>query len=399
MKGVFIFLLTTLISSLVTAQELGRRVDYRNPKAGDYLLFEDFITFGCPPDIKPQAQVLDDILDSLKLLGGWKLRLEVHTDCRASTEYNDTLSQVRADSIRAYFISKGFPAWRLEAKGMGERMLYVSKCSCDRTDPGNQVCQEKEHQLNRRTLIRLVEKMEWTGQEEVSVLFPSPGQFRLFPVTRYKGTTDEAEIGRSLRQFLDSFPDAYFTVHCYPGKVLSRKKRNRFYTKAETIRCFNRVPSHIRVVNHPWSNSSRGIEGYVVVLDSVLNQCNLLSVFDLECKSGTFISDLHYFFEEDVPWEAISFGGLTIPEAMLSYKTDYTLWIVVTDYPATLHFQYDNKQWKAIQTLDTAAMIGLDYLARFSTEVPQAALIKEIKHKHVPGVKLPCMYILVPRDE
>jgi len=49
-----------------------------------------------------------------------KLRIEGHTDSRGGAELNQTLSQSRAESVRAYFIEKGVDAARLSAVGYGE---------------------------------------------------------------------------------------------------------------------------------------------------------------------------------------------------------------------------------------------------------------------------------------
>jgi outer membrane protein OmpA-like peptidoglycan-associated protein len=50
------------------------------------------------------------------------VRIEGHTDSAGSSEYNQKLSQGRADSVRRYLIGKGVDADRLTAKGFGETM-------------------------------------------------------------------------------------------------------------------------------------------------------------------------------------------------------------------------------------------------------------------------------------
>jgi peptidoglycan-associated lipoprotein len=78
-----------------------------------------------------------------------RLELGSHTDSRATTEYNQKLSQRRADSAVAYIISKGIAPNRIIAKGYGESQL-VNQCADGVT------CTEEEHQLNRRTEFKVI---------------------------------------------------------------------------------------------------------------------------------------------------------------------------------------------------------------------------------------------------
>jgi outer membrane protein OmpA-like peptidoglycan-associated protein len=77
------------------------------------------------------------------------IELSSHTDCRASYQYNMTLSDNRAKASANYIISKGIKPERITGKGYGETKL-VNDCGCE----GKQVtrtCTEEEHQANRRT--------------------------------------------------------------------------------------------------------------------------------------------------------------------------------------------------------------------------------------------------------
>ena len=65
-------------------------------------------------------ETLDRVAASLK---DWpEIRVEIggHTDSDGSDEYNRTLSQQRAESVRHYLVSKGVSNSRLEARGYGE---------------------------------------------------------------------------------------------------------------------------------------------------------------------------------------------------------------------------------------------------------------------------------------
>lgn len=90
------------------------------------------------------AKELDQVAQVMFSNPGISIALNSHSDSRASTEYNDALSQKRADSSRRYLIEQGISPERITAKGMGERKL-VNKCA-DGVE-----CSEEEHQMNRRT--------------------------------------------------------------------------------------------------------------------------------------------------------------------------------------------------------------------------------------------------------
>ena len=101
-------------------------------------------------DIRPDAaKVMDNILDFLLKNPTVEIELTSHTDARNTQEYNQALSQRRADSTMAYLIKKGIDAARLSAKGYGETKL-VNRCA----DGIN--CSEAEHQQNRRTAFKVL---------------------------------------------------------------------------------------------------------------------------------------------------------------------------------------------------------------------------------------------------
>ena len=90
------------------------------------------------------ALELEKILDVLLENPTIKINIRSHTDSRASFEYNDQLSEKRAQSTMAWLVNNGIVASRLIAKGYGEREL-VNKCA------DNVPCTEEEHQANRRS--------------------------------------------------------------------------------------------------------------------------------------------------------------------------------------------------------------------------------------------------------
>lgn len=72
-----------------------------------------------------------------------------HTDSRASTEYNQTLSQNRADASVAYIVSQGISKDRISGKGYGESKL-LNECADGVT------CSEAQHAINRRTEMKVI---------------------------------------------------------------------------------------------------------------------------------------------------------------------------------------------------------------------------------------------------
>ena len=81
------------------------------------------------------------------------VELSSHTDSRASAEYNETLSQKRAQAAVDYIIARGIASNRITAQGYGESQL-VNNCSDDVK------CSEAEHQKNRRTEFKVTRLME-----------------------------------------------------------------------------------------------------------------------------------------------------------------------------------------------------------------------------------------------
>lgn len=77
------------------------------------------------------------------------IRINSHTDARATKAYNIDLSQRRAQSVVDFLISMRVDPKRLFAKGFGETMP-LNDC----TD--NVRCSEEEHQQNRRTEFQVV---------------------------------------------------------------------------------------------------------------------------------------------------------------------------------------------------------------------------------------------------
>ncbi len=69
----------------------------------------------------PAAQTrLNQVVDALLATKERSLIVEGHTDSQGSSSTNQTLSQQRAEVVRAYIISRGYPSDLISAQGIGE---------------------------------------------------------------------------------------------------------------------------------------------------------------------------------------------------------------------------------------------------------------------------------------
>lgn len=77
--------------------------------------------------VERSKQLLDDVARELKDHPEVKkVLIEGHTDAVASKKHNMKLSQDRVASVRAYLVSKGIPAKRLQTKAFGETRPIAS---------------------------------------------------------------------------------------------------------------------------------------------------------------------------------------------------------------------------------------------------------------------------------
>jgi outer membrane protein OmpA-like peptidoglycan-associated protein len=99
---------------------------------------------------KDASQELDKLVEVMTEYKDMVIKIESHTDSRGPDAYNKYLSDKRAKSTRAYLISKGISADRIEsAIGYGEERL-INEC-------GNGVrCSREKHELNRRSEFVIV---------------------------------------------------------------------------------------------------------------------------------------------------------------------------------------------------------------------------------------------------
>jgi OOP family OmpA-OmpF porin len=80
------------------------------------------------PEFEP---VLDVAVDELKSNPGVSVEVSGHTDSTGPDDYNQKLSERRANSVVKYLVSKGIDAGRLSAVGHGESMPVADNATRD----------------------------------------------------------------------------------------------------------------------------------------------------------------------------------------------------------------------------------------------------------------------------
>ena len=99
---------------------------------------------------KDAAEILDRLVATMRDNPTLKIELSSHTDSRGSNQYNEALSQRRAQAAVDYLVTRGIARDRMVAKGYGERRL-LNRCS------DGVACSAAEHQANRRTEVEVLE--------------------------------------------------------------------------------------------------------------------------------------------------------------------------------------------------------------------------------------------------
>ncbi len=80
----------------------------------------------------PAAQNrLNQVAEALMATKERKLTVEGHTDSRGSSSYNQDLSQQRADAVRSYLISRGYPSDLIQAQGIGKDRPVADNASAE----------------------------------------------------------------------------------------------------------------------------------------------------------------------------------------------------------------------------------------------------------------------------
>ena len=96
------------------------------------------------------SRELDKLATMLKRYKSMRVEIRSHTDSRATTEFNQKVSEGRSKAVVKYLVKKGISASRLEATGYGESQL-LNECA-DGVE-----CTEEQHAVNRRTEFKVIQ--------------------------------------------------------------------------------------------------------------------------------------------------------------------------------------------------------------------------------------------------
>jgi len=134
-----------LVSDQLEKEYVMKRIPYNSVVFED-LIYYNFDDSTIRSDAEPVMKKLAEILKQFTFL---EILIRSHTDSWASDEYNEALSQKRANAVRDFLGDYGIARSRVKSEWFGEKQL-VNDC-------GDGVpCPASEHQLNRRSELILV---------------------------------------------------------------------------------------------------------------------------------------------------------------------------------------------------------------------------------------------------
>lgn len=119
------------------------------------------------------------------------IELGSHTDCRASYEYNQVLSENRAKSVVEYLEYKGIPADRMVPIGYGEEQI-ANGCTCEDGQGPGMACSEEQHQQNRRTTFKII-RVDYQYREDQLHLLPKKEPKKAPPPAEKKKEEEKEE--------------------------------------------------------------------------------------------------------------------------------------------------------------------------------------------------------------
>lgn len=125
--------------------ELKRGNDLEGFEDWNKIIYYDLDKYNIrPSDAQP---TLKEVVEFMKENPEVVIKLNAHTDSRASVQYNILLSKRRAIAAKNYLVDRGVNAYRIGNMNWTGESSLVNGCG------DNAVCPETDHQLNRRTEI------------------------------------------------------------------------------------------------------------------------------------------------------------------------------------------------------------------------------------------------------
>jgi outer membrane protein OmpA-like peptidoglycan-associated protein len=155
---------TSIVSEQVQAESGGFAIELRSK----YTSFDD-------AEVNEQTKTeLEPLLKMMKQDKTIEIEVASHTDAKGKANFNLTLSQLRADNIKTYFVENGIKPDRIRSFGYGETMV---RNRCKR----GVACTEEEHVQNRRSVVKVVKGLDNQsitegGQPQQTVERPTKSQ-------------------------------------------------------------------------------------------------------------------------------------------------------------------------------------------------------------------------------
>jgi len=122
------------------------RVPLEKPRKGSAIRLRNVFFEFDRADLKPESEL--ELMEVVRLLQAhprWKVEVQGHTDSIGKAEYNQQLSQRRAEAVRQFLVQRGVRAERIFARGYGGSRPIASNAT------------EEGRALNRRTEIVFIE--------------------------------------------------------------------------------------------------------------------------------------------------------------------------------------------------------------------------------------------------
>lgn len=133
-------------------KELIKLIELDKIKKGERIILRNiFFEFDKANLLPESIMELDRLVELLKAYPSLKIEIGGHTDSKGNDEYNQKLSQARAEAVVDYLINKGIDKSRLKAVGYGETMPIAPNTHPDGSD------NPEGRQLNRRTEFKILE--------------------------------------------------------------------------------------------------------------------------------------------------------------------------------------------------------------------------------------------------
>lgn len=109
-------------------------------------IYYDFDKADILPDAEKDLQFLVNLMNQYPDM---KIELSSHTDAQGGDDYNERLSQRRADSAKNWMVARGIAPERIVAVGYGEKFI-LNHCK------NGVKCTDDEHRYNRRTEFKII---------------------------------------------------------------------------------------------------------------------------------------------------------------------------------------------------------------------------------------------------